>query len=231
MDYSKYYSDSKYVYALPVRLWHWSMAAAIFVLMITGYFIGKPLHSITGDPTYLFYMGYVRMIHFISAYVLLVGFIMRVGYAFIGNKYSRELFIIPFWRKSWWVDMYRDIRWYLFLDRAPVVHMGHNPLAQVGMATFMLFLVLMICTGFGIYQEESEAFYLAPFRLVVDFAYSGLNGNTIDLHNWHRLGMKLVITFVMVHLYMVWREETMGKTTLISTMVSGYRQVHPGERG
>lgn len=231
MEHSRYYSESKYIYALPVRLWHWTMALAIAVLIITGYIIGQPLHSITGDPTFLFYMGYTRMVHFIAAFLLIIGFLFRILYAFIGNSYSREIFVIPIWRKSWWVDLYKDIRWYLFLDKEPVVHMGHNPLAQVGMSGFMVFLVLMICTGFGMYQDESTLAILKPFRFVVDFAYTYLNGNLIDLHNWHRLGMKLVIAFLMVHLYMVWREETMGKTTLISTMVSGYRQIHPGERG
>lgn len=231
MDLSRFTSDSKYIYALPVRLWHWSMALAISVLVLTGYIIGEPWHSITGDPTFLFYMGYTRMAHFIAAYVLVIGFLFRIFYAFVGNKYSREIFVIPFWRKSWWNDLYSDIRWYLFIDKTPLVHMGHNPLAQLGMAGFMAFLVLMICTGFGIYQEETTLLVLKPFRLVVDFAYTYLNGNTIDLHNWHRLGMKLVLAFLLVHLYMVWREETMGKTTLISTMVSGFRQIHPGERG
>ena len=40
----------------------------------------------------------------------------------------------------------------------------------------------------------------------------------------HRLGMLLLITFVTVHLYMVIREEIIGKTTLVSSMFSGYRQ-------
>ena len=33
---------SVYVYEVPVRLWHWINAAAIFVLVITGFFIGSP---------------------------------------------------------------------------------------------------------------------------------------------------------------------------------------------
>lgn len=231
MNLEQYTSDAKYIYALPVRLWHWTMALAIGVLIVTGYIIGNPWHSITGDPTYLFYMGYTRLAHFVAAYVVLVGLLLRVLYALIGNSYSREIFVIPVWRGEWWNDLYHDILWYLFIEKTPRIHMGHNPLAQCGMAGFMLFLLLMISTGFGMYQEVGNPVILAPFRAVVDFAYTYLNGNTIDLHNWHRLGMKLVIAFIMVHLYMVWREETMGKTTLISTMVSGFRQIHPGERG
>ena len=43
-----------YVFQLPVRLWHWSMVFTIAVLIPTGYIIGKPWHSLDGDPTYLF---------------------------------------------------------------------------------------------------------------------------------------------------------------------------------
>ena len=225
-----YESEAKYIYQFPVRLWHWSMAIAITVLIVTGYIIGQPWHSISGDPTYLFYMGYTRLAHFIAGYVVGIGLLGRTIYAFFGNWFSRQIYVVPIWRKEWWQDLMRDIRWYLFIDRAPVVHMGHNPLAQVGMFACIIFLFVMCATGFAMYQEEATPWYLAPFRLVVDFAY-WTGGNSIDLHNWHRLGMKLLVGFVIVHLYMVVREEIMGKTTLVSTMVNGFRQIHPGERG
>lgn len=230
MDIRPYEAAGFYVYELPIRIWHWSMAAAIAVLIVTGYVIGMPLHSLSGDPTYLFYLGYTRLAHFVAGYIVAVGMVFRVFYALIGNKYARSIFIIPIWKKRWWLALRNDIRWYLFLDRKPRIHMGHNPLAQLGMFSFILFSLLMCCTGLAIYQEEASPWYLAPFRAVIDFAYY-TGGNTIDLHNWHRLGMKLVVGFIIVHLYMVWREEIMGKTTLISTMLSGYRQIRDGDRG
>ncbi len=216
-----------YIYQLPIRIWHWSMALAIVVLVITGYIIGKPLHSITGDATFLFYMGYVRLAHFIAGYVLVIGLFARIVYTFFSNKYAKELLIVPVWKKAWWQDLWLDIRWYLFLNKAPTVHMGHNPLAQVGMFSCVLFLLLMSFTGLAIYQEEASPWYLEPFRFMINLAYA-TGGNTIDLHNWHRLGMKLLLGFIIVHLYMVIREEIMGRTTLMSTMFSGYREIRDG---
>lgn len=229
-NFKEYESKAKYVYQFPVRLWHWSMAVSIGVLIVTGYIIGKPWHSITGDPTYLFYMGYTRMAHFIAGYVVGLGLLGRTLYAFFGNGFSRQIYVIPFWRKEWRQNLWHDIRWYLFIDRTPVVHMGHNPLAQLGMFAFIIFLFAVCATGFAMYQEEAPAWYLSPFRFVVDLAYL-TGGNSIDLHNWHRLAMKLIVGFLIVHIYMVIREEIMGKTTLLSTMVNGFRQIHPGERG
>lgn len=37
----------------------------MLVLMVTGYFIGRPLPSVSGEATYLFYMGDIRLIHFL----------------------------------------------------------------------------------------------------------------------------------------------------------------------
>ncbi len=216
-----------YIYELPVRLWHWSMALAIMVLVITGYTIGTPWHSITGDPTYVFYMGYTRMAHFCAGYVLVIGLAGRILFAFFGNQYARDVFIIPIWKKEWWKDLWLDIRWYLFLNKAPTVHMGHNPLAQLGMFSFIIFLFFTSFTGLALYYQEGAVWYLEPFHFMVNVAYA-LGGNSIDLHNWHRLGMKLIIAFVIVHMYMVIREEIMGRTTLVSTMFSGYRQIRDG---
>lgn len=46
---------SHYVFEAPVRIWHWLTVLCMAVLMVTGYFIGKPLPSVSGEATYLFY--------------------------------------------------------------------------------------------------------------------------------------------------------------------------------
>ena len=121
---------SVYVYQLPIRIWHWTMVACVSVLIVTGYIIGKPWHSVTGQPYDTFYMGYTRMAHFIAGFTLVISTVLRYLYALIGNKYSRELLILPVWRKSWWGGLWSDVRWYLFLDKEPRAYVGHNPLAQ-----------------------------------------------------------------------------------------------------
>ena len=40
---------SHYVFEAPVRIWHWLTVLCMAVLMVTGYFIGKPLTSRSGD--------------------------------------------------------------------------------------------------------------------------------------------------------------------------------------
>lgn len=48
---------SHYVFEAPVRIWHWLTVLCMAVLMVTGYFIGKPLPSVSGEATYLFLYG------------------------------------------------------------------------------------------------------------------------------------------------------------------------------
>ena len=102
---------SHYVFEAPVRIWHWLTVLCMAVLMVTGYFIGKPLPSVSGEATYLFYMGYIRLIHFSAGMIFTVVLLMRIYWAFVGNRYSRELFIVPVWRKSWWQGVWYEIRW------------------------------------------------------------------------------------------------------------------------
>ena len=175
-------------------------------------------------------MGYTRMAHFIAGFIIAIGLLWRIIFAFFGNKYSRQVFVIPFWRKSWWQDLLSDFRWYLFLDRTPREHIGHNPLAQLGMMTCINLLIIMILTGFGMYVQSSDSAILQPFHLVVDFIY-WIGDSGRDLHSYHRLGMLFLMCFIIIHLYMVIREEIMGKSTLVSTMFSGFRLLRSGKGG
>ena len=91
------------------------------------------------------------------------------------------------------------------------------------MAVGMVFMLIIMLTGLGMYAESSSLPFFKPFRFVLDFAYWA-GGNGQELRSLHRLGMLLLVTFVTVHIYMVIREEIMGKTTMVSTMFSGYRE-------
>ena len=195
---------SHYVFEAPVRIWHWLTVLCMAVLMVTGYFIGKPLPSVSGEATYLFYMGYIRLIHFSAGMIFTVVLLMRIYWAFVGNRYSRELFIVPVWRKSWWQGVWYEIRWYLFLAKRPSADIGHNPIAQAAMFGYFLMSVFMIITGFALYSEHSQYAIFAPFRYVVEFFY-WTGGNSMDIHSWHRLGMWLIGAFVIGHVYMALR--------------------------
>lgn len=213
-----------YVFEFPVRLWHWTMAACVFVLLVTGHIIGLPLHSLTGDPTNLFYLGYTIMAHYTAGFILVIGIVGRIIWAFFGNAVSRQIFAPHVWEKSWWGDLWDNVKWYLFISKKPAVHMGHNALAQLGMGVCVLAIVILCLTGLGIYQSKSFSPFFRMFHFMETFAiWTG--GNVLTLVIWHRLAMVVLVSFIFIHLYMVVREEIVGRTTLVSTMMTGYRLV------
>lgn len=213
--------QSIYVYEAPVRLWHWVNALAMTVLAITGWFIANPLPSVGGEATDAFLMGYIRYIHFGAGYILAIGFLGRIYWAFVGNKHARQIFYVPVWDKDWWREVVFEAKWYAFLERDPKKYVGHNPLAHIAMfGVFVLGTIVMILTGFALYAEG------AGQGSWQDIAFGWLIpvfGNTYTLHTVHHVGMWVLILFAMVHIYAAIREDIMSRQTMISTIVNGLR--------
>jgi Ni/Fe-hydrogenase 1 B-type cytochrome subunit len=210
-----------YVYEAPVRLWHWINALAIVVLGITGYFIGSPLPTQPGEASANYLMGYIRFAHFAAGYVLLAAFLGRVYWALVGNWHARELFTLPVFQKAYWREVLVMLRWYSFTIGRPSRYVGHNPLARLAMVTvFMVTLLFMIVTGFALYGEGAQAGSWAHrlFGWVIP-----LFGQSQDVHTGHHLGLWVMTMFVIVHVYAAIREDIMGRQSIVSTMVSGWR--------
>lgn len=210
-----------YVYEAPVRLWHWTNALAIVVLAVTGYFIGSPPPSLSGEASAHYLMGTIRFAHFTAAWIFAIGFLGRIYWALVGNHHARQLFALPVWNLRWWREVLFELRWYFFLEKRPKKYVGHNPLAQLAMFGFItLGSLFMIMTGFALYSEgEGKDGWLDRlFGWVIP-----LFGQSQDVHTWHHLGMWAIVVFVMIHVYAAVREDIMSRQSIVSTMISGVR--------
>ncbi len=213
--------QSVYVYEAPVRLWHWVNALAITVLALSGYFIGKPLPTMPGEASDHFVMGYIRFAHFAAGYLLAVGLMGRAYWALVGNHHARELFWVPLFSRAYWREVLTMLKWYLFLIPKPGQYVGHNPMARLAMfAGFMGISVFMVVTGFALYGEGAQmgSWQERLFGWVIP-----LMGQSQDVHTWHRMGMWAMVVFVTLHIYAAIREDIMGRQSIVSTMISGYR--------
>ena len=78
----------------------------------------------------------------------------------------------------------------------------------------------MMITGFALYSEGAGKGSWADtmFGWVIP-----LFGQSQTVHTWHHLGMWLMVTFVIVHFYMVMRQDITTRESILSTMISGYR--------
>ena len=113
------------------------------------------------------------------------------------------------------------MKWYLFLTKEPRSYVAHNPLATLAMfLMFGLVGLFMIFTGFALYSEGLGQGSWADrmFGWVIP-----LLGQSQDVHSYHRLGMWVMLTFAMIHIYMAFREDILSKQSIVSTMVNGYR--------
>ncbi len=79
----------------------------------------------------------------------------------------------------------------------------------------------MAFTGFALYGEGTQAGSWAN-RLFSSWLIP-LMGQSQDVHTWHHLGMWGVVIFVVLHVYAAIREDIMGRQSMVSTMISGYR--------
>ncbi|PHS70713.1 MAG: Ni/Fe-hydrogenase, b-type cytochrome subunit [Methylophaga sp.] len=221
-NHTTHSETSVYVYEAPVRIWHWINALSITILAITGYFIGAPLPTMSGEASDHFLMGYIRFAHFSAAYIVLIGFIFRLYWAFVGNKHAREIFIHNIFKKSYWSELWHEIKWYLFMTKEPKQYDGHNPLAIFVMHWFFVYgIIFMIFTGFALYGEGTGAGSWA--HVLFTSWLIPLFGQSMDVHTWHHFGMWFIILFVMIHIYVAVREDIMSRQSIISSMISGWR--------
>ncbi len=211
-----------YVYEAPLRIWHWVNALGITVLAITGYFIASPLPSVPGEATDNFLMGYIRFAHFSAGYIIAVGFLFRIYWAFVGNSHARQLFLPPLFSRDFWGGVWHEVKWYAFVAKEPRKYVGHNPLATLFMHFMLVWgMIFMIITGFALYGEGTG---MGSWQYAM---FSGwvieLFGQSQDVHTWHHLLMWYIVCFVIAHVYVAIREDIMSRQSLISTMISGWR--------
>lgn len=208
----------KYVWEFPVRLCHWLNVLAITVLFATGMYIASPVLAPNGEAWQHFVMGRVRQIHFIAGYILLLSFLLRIYWFYVGNNYARSGF--PFiWRRAWWADLLAQARQYLRLDRGHV-HLGHNALAGLSYTFFVIVIGwCQILTGLALYSEVNRGgFWDRLLGWIIP-----LCGGSFRVHMLHHTLAWSFVVFVILHLYIVLFDDRQFKNGLISSMVAGFK--------
>jgi Ni/Fe-hydrogenase 1 B-type cytochrome subunit len=214
--------DAVYIYQAPLRLWHWVNAFAILTLGVTGYFIGSPLPTLSGEASSHFLMGYIRFTHFAAGYILAIGFMFRLYWSIVGNPHARQILLPPLLSRSWWGGVLHEAKWYAFLTREPRKYTGHNPLATLIMHFgFVWVVIFMIVTGFALYGEGA-GYDSWQYTLFSSWVIP-LLGQSQGVHTWHHLGLWLIVCFTIIHIYAAVREDIMSRQSIVSSMISGWR--------
>lgn len=209
-----------YVWELPIRIWHWVNMISIIVLLVTGLYIGNPSAAalVPGDAYYSNLMGWMRYIHFFAAFVFTAFTILRVYWMFKGNKYAASNpFRMIFWKETW-----ETIKFYLFLPNKKPHYAGHNPLAQLSYIIFQgLGSLIVIFTGYFMYFEpQPESFWAKLFAWVPAL----FGGDSFTIRSWHHLTAWAFMLFIVLHVYLAFRDDYLERGGTISSMFTGYKQ-------
>jgi Ni/Fe-hydrogenase 1 B-type cytochrome subunit len=209
-----------YVWEWPVRLTHWITAISIWVLSVTGVYMGFPLLLSPGPAGREFLMGWMRLVHFYAAIAFTLSVLSRIVWMFIGNKYARWDKFIPV-RKIRRKGLWPTIKYYLFGLRLPPGFIGHNPLAGITYALLFVAFLVQIGTGFALYS--SAASYASPLK-VFTFLIPAFGG--LQTARWiHHVIMWLIWAFFVHHVYSAILMSQVEPTATVESIFSGHKFV------
>jgi Ni/Fe-hydrogenase b-type cytochrome subunit len=210
-----------YLWGWPLRAMHWAAALSLLVLVVTGFYIGKPYFMTSGEASSHFLMGWMRFLHFAAAAVFVATAIIRLYWMLAGNKFERWRALFPIKRTDW-INAFKQIKFYLMIRPEEAPHyLGHNPLQQFSYTGIYIVALLQVVTGFAMYgQAQPGGFWYTLFGWVVP-----LLGGIQVVHFVHHVLTWVFIIFIPIHIYLALRSDLLERTGTISSIVSGGRFV------
>lgn len=207
------------LWSATLRFQHWANFFLIIALTITGYFIMAPqllpLPSSTQDTGFM--MGWIRFVHFAAGFGWIALGLSRVWLAFVAK--DRQLRWRAFWPLNNSKDvqgLWRTIRYYLFIDKHAPVYVGHNPLQQLAYTGVYVLCLVQMASGLSLYGLYNH--YEWYWRWVsLPAAWIGIP----YMRLLHAVIMFLIWTFVVIHVYLAIRADTVERHGGISSMFNG----------
>jgi len=209
------------LWSVSLRLQHWSNVLAIVILSLTGFYIMDPFFGPVATDNaqqagYL--MGWVRFIHFTTAFIWLVIGAARVVSAFRSrDRYLRWPTLWPLKKKDDVKQLGNVLSHYLLLkDHAPL-YMAHNPLQQLGYTGMYVFGAIQMLTGLTLYGlvHKNSSWFWAMMSAPTDWFGIG------PVRVFHAIMMFLIWCFVVLHIYLAVRSDSLERHGGISSMING----------
>jgi Ni/Fe-hydrogenase b-type cytochrome subunit len=215
-----------YLWGAPLRAMHWLAALAIMVLVISGFYIGRPYFMVPGEGTLTNLMSVMRRTHFWAAGLLVATGIVRIYWLLAGNRYERATALVPGPKDLFRIP--RIIKHYLMVlpEKETPHYLGHNPLQQLSYTAMYAVTILMVVTGFAMYgQYDPGSFWFRMFNWV-----GSVFGGMQYVRFTHHISTWIFILFIPMHIYLSLRADGVEKTGTISSIVSGGRWVPDEQR-
>lgn len=206
-----------YLWQLPLRLMHWIAALSIVMLVITGFWLGRPFYMGTAQSTSTFGTQWARLFHFVAGMLLSVTAIVRIYWLVAGNKFERFKALFPV-RPRDIRNLVKQTRFYMFMAPKDMPsYIGHNPMAQLSYTTVYLVAALMVVSGFCMYTTTHPNGWMYGLFYWATGALGGLQ----NVRLIHHITTWFFVLFVPVHVYLAMRADVIERGGGISQMING----------
>ena len=194
-----------YIYKAFERFWHWSQAALIIFLAITGFEVHGSFHLFGYESSVIF--------HRYASYALIVLIIFAIFWHFTTGEWKQY---IPTTKK-----LKEQIRFYSFgmfkgeshpTKRSELSKL--NPLQRLIYLGFKLVLIPLTILS-GILYMFHKTIDKNDIVVISDISLS-------SIASWHTLGGFLLMAFLIVHVYMTTTGTTL--TSNIKSMITGFEE-------
>jgi len=210
-----------YLWGAPIRAMHWIAAACIVVLVVTGFYIGRPYFMTSGEASAHFLMGWVRFLHFTAAAVIVMTGIVRVYWLFAGNQFERLPALFPVTPKNFRNLARTGIAYLTFRPDKQPNFVGHNPLQQYSYTGVYLLTAVMVITGFTLYgQSNPDGLIFRVFAWVPP-----LLGGLQRVRLVHHVLTWGFIIFAVLHIYFAIRSDYLERAGGVSSIITGGRYI------
>lgn len=210
-----------YIWRLPLRITHWISGLSLLVLIVTGFYIGRPFAMASSELEGFVPMGLMRSLHFISAGTLVAMAILRVYWLFFGNRYERWSALVPTTKRGL-RNTWTMLRAYVTVqpERAPH-YLGHNPLQALSYTLFYVLATVEIMTGFAMYGLGNPGgFFYSVFGWIAP-----LLGGWQTVRWIHHLLLWAFVIFIPLHVYLVVRAAMLDRDGSLQSIFTGARYV------
>lgn len=212
-----------------LRIQHWLNVFLIFVLSCTGYYIMDPFVgpiARAGVDTG-FIMGWVRLIHFTAAFAWVATGLTRFILLFTAkDRFLRWPTLWPLKSKEDVRNLGRTAAYYLFLRKHGPLYVAHNPLQQLTYTSVYIAAAIQIATGSAIYAQyhRSGSWFWNIIGMPADWV------GIPFLRLVHTLLMFAFWAFVIAHVYLAVRADSVERHGGVSSMLNGGVWLKRGSR-
>lgn len=206
-------------WTVAIRINHWAMALAIFVLIGTGFLIAYPVTVPGGETWQKFSVGYIRFVHILFGVFLALLLVWRVYLAFFSTFKADWKDLLAFTNIP---NTIQQIKFYLLIEKKGPPHTGlYGPMqsmAYLGLfgMVFLIVVTGLILMGAG-YSTGLTSWFYTILRPV-----EGLLGGLATVRYIHHVLTWGFVLFIVVHVYMAFWYDAVLKEGTLSSMVSGF---------